>query len=95
MPYGQGHLFGAPRASILSLVVGEGLKLSTVGIAAGLAGALAVTRVMASLLVGVNPTDPVTFATIIGLFVLIAVTASWIPARRASRLDPMTAIREE
>jgi len=50
---------------------------------------------MASLLVGVNPTDPVTFAMIVALFVVIAMTASWIPARRASRLDPMAAIREE
>ena len=88
-------VFGAPRSSILSLVVGEGLKLSAAGIVVGLAGALAITRVMASLLVGVNPTDPVTFAAIVVLFAVIAVTASWVPARRASRLDPMSAIREE
>ena len=50
---------------------------------------------MASLLVGVNPTDPLTFAVIVAMFVVIAMTASWIPARRASRLDPMAAIREE
>lgn len=50
---------------------------------------------MASMLVGVNPTDPITFAAIVMLFGAIAVTASWLPARRASRLDPMTAIREE
>jgi len=88
-------VFGAPRGSILSLVVGEGLKLSAAGIAIGLAGALAITRVMSSMLVGVNATDPLTFAAIVVLFVLIATTASWIPARRASRLDPMAAIREE
>jgi putative ABC transport system permease protein len=92
---GMRMVFGAQRSSILNLVVGEGLKLSAAGIAIGLAGALAITRVMASLLVGVNPTDPVTFAAIIALFALIAVTASWVPARRASRLDPMAAIREE
>jgi putative ABC transport system permease protein len=62
---------------------------------AGVIGALAVTRLMASMLVGINPTDPVTFAAIIALFALIAVAASWLPARRASRLDPMDAIREE
>src|SRR5471032_1357400 len=56
---------------------------------------LAITRVMASMLVGVNPTDPITFAAIVVLFTIIAVTASWLPARRASRLDPMNAIREE
>jgi putative ABC transport system permease protein len=92
---GMRMVFGAPRASILSLVVGEGLKLSAVGVVIGLIGALAITRVMASLLVGVNPTDPVTFAAIVALFGIIAATASWIPARRASRLDPMAAIREE
>ena len=92
---GMRMVFGAPRSSILSLVVGEGLRLSAAGIAIGLAGAFAITRVMASMLVGVNPTDPVTFAAIVVLFGLIAVTASWIPARRASRLDPMAAIREE
>ncbi len=88
-------VFGAPRSSILNLVVGEGLKLSAVGILIGLSGAFAITRVIASLLVGVNPTDPVTFAAIVALFGIVAVTASWIPARRASRLDPMAAIREE
>jgi len=88
-------VFGAPRGSILNLVVGEGLKLSAAGIVIGLAGAFVITRVMASLLVGVNATDPATYAAIVVLFVLIAMTASWIPARRASRLDPMAAIREE
>jgi ABC-type antimicrobial peptide transport system permease subunit len=92
---GMRMVFGAPRSSILSLVVGEGLRLSAAGIVIGLAGAFAITRVMASLLVGVNPTDPITFLAIVILFGLIALTASWIPARRASRLDPMAAIREE
>jgi putative ABC transport system permease protein len=92
---GMRMVFGAPRSSILSLVVGEGLKLSAAGIAIGLAGALAITRVMASLLVGVDATDPATFAAIVVLFTIVAVTASWLPARRASRLDPMAAIREE
>jgi len=92
---GMRMVFGAPRSSILNLVVGEGLKLSAIGTLIGLAGALAITRVMASMLVGVNPTDPLTFAVIVGIFGIIAVTASWIPARRASRLDPMAAIREE
>ena len=92
---GMRMVFGAPRSSILRLVVGEGLKLSAVGIVIGLIGALAVTRVMASLLVGVDPTDPATFAAIVALFGIIAMAASWMPARRASRLDPMAAIREE
>ena len=92
---GMRMVFGAPRSSILALVVGEGLRLGAAGTAVGLFGAFAVTRVMASLLVGVNPTDPLTFAGMVALFGVIAAVASWLPARRASRLDPMHAIREE
>jgi putative ABC transport system permease protein len=88
-------VFGAPRRSILNLVVGEGLRLSAAGTVVGAAGALGVTRLMASLLVGVTPADPMTFAAIVVLFAVVSVTASWLPARRASRLDPMNAIREE
>jgi ABC-type antimicrobial peptide transport system permease subunit len=88
-------VFGAEPGSILGLVVGEGLKLSAGGMAVGLAGALAITRVMASMLVGIQPTDPVTFAGIIVLFAGIALAASWVPAFRASRLDPMVALRED
>ena len=75
--------------------MGEGLRLSVAGMVLGLAGALAVTRVMASMLVGVEPTDPMTFAAIALLFVVIAAGASWLPAWRASRLDPMDALRDE
>ncbi len=92
---GMRMVFGAPRASILHLVVGEGLWLGAVGMATGLVGAFVVTRVMASMPVGVEPTDPATFGGIVLLFTLVAATASWLPARRASRLDPMSAIREE
>jgi putative ABC transport system permease protein len=92
---GMRMVFGAPRASIVNLVVGEGLRLAATGTVLGLAGAFAVTRVMTSMLVGVNPTDPATFGAIVALFTVIAAMASWIPARRASRLDPMNAIREE
>jgi len=92
---GMRMVFGAPRASILGLVVGEGVKLGSAGIVLGLAGALAITRVMASMLVGVGATDPTTFGVILVLFAIIAIAASWIPGRRASRLDPMNAIREK
>ena len=92
---GMRMVFGAPRLSILTLVVGEGLKLSAAGIVVGVAGALAITRVMASILVGVTPTDPITFGAIVVLFAMIALAASWIPALRASGLDPLNAIREE
>ncbi|MBI3494245.1 MAG: ABC transporter permease, partial [Acidobacteria bacterium] len=92
---GMRMVFGAEPGSILGLVVGEGLKLSVGGMVVGLVGALAITRVMASMLIGVQPTDPLTFAAIIVLFALIALAASWVPAFRASRLDPMVALREE
>jgi putative ABC transport system permease protein len=92
---GMRMVFGAPRGSILGLIVTEGLRLSVAGMIVGFAGALAVTRVMTSMLVGVNAADPLTFVAIGCVFSLIAALASWIPARRASRLDPMAAIREE
>jgi putative ABC transport system permease protein len=92
---GMRMVFGAPRGSILRLIVSEGLRLSVAGMIAGFAGALAVTRLMTSMLVGVTAADPLTFVAIASLFSVIAAVASWIPARRASRLDPMAAIREE
>jgi len=92
---GMRMVFGAGRGSIFGLVVGEGLKLAAAGVLVGLAGALAVTRVMASLLVGITPTDPPTFAAITALFFAIAALACWVPAFRASRLEPLDAIREE
>jgi len=87
--------FGASRLSIFKLVVGQGLQLSVIGVLIGLLAALGLTRAMATMLVGVTPTDPVTFGGIAILFVVIAAIASWIPARRASRLDPASALREE
>ena len=92
---GMRMVFGAPRRSILNLIVGEGLKLSAAGIVLGLVAAAMITRVMTSLLVSVSPTDPLTFTAIVVLFVAIAVVASWIPARRAARLDPIVALRED
>jgi predicted permease len=92
---GMRMVFGAPRRSILNLIVGEGLRMSGAGIGVGLIAAAMVTRVMASMLVGVSPTDGTTFIGIVVLFVAITVAASWLPARRASRLDPMNALREE
>jgi len=92
---GMRMVFGAQRGTILQLIVGEGLRLSVAGIGLGLIAAAMVTRVMTTMLVGVTPTDPVTFLAIVVLFVGIAMLASWLPARRASRLDPMNALREE
>ncbi|MFN2565501.1 MAG: ABC transporter permease [Gemmatimonadaceae bacterium] len=87
--------FGAPSRSIFGLMIGEGLKLSGLGVALGLGAAYLLTRVMSSMLVGVEATDPLTFAAIVVLFFVIAATASWVPARRAAGLNPTVALREE
>jgi putative ABC transport system permease protein len=86
---------GAAPARIFRLMVGKGLNLSVIGIVLGAIGAFALTRVLASMLVEVKPTDPVTFVSVAGLFLFIAVLASWIPALRAAGLDPTTALRNE
>jgi ABC-type lipoprotein release transport system permease subunit len=87
--------FGAPPSSIFRLMVGHGLLLSIAGITGGLVAAFALTRVMTSMLVGVAPTDPLTFVSIAIVFLGIAALASWLPARRAARLDPTGALRDE
>ena len=84
---------GAQPADILRLVMGQCLGLTLAGIAAGIAGALALTHVMESLLFQVSTTDPVTFVSVAVLFLLVALAASYIPARRATRIDPMAALR--
>jgi ABC-type antimicrobial peptide transport system permease subunit len=86
---------GAERASILRMIMRQGLELTIAGSIAGLAGALVLTRVMASLLFGVSTTDIVTFATIPLLLILTAMIASYVPARRATRVDPVVALRDE
>ena len=86
---------GAAPSSIFQLVVGQGMRLSTVGIFIGLAAASWLTRAMTSMLVGVKPTDPATFAGIAVLFLVIAAFSSWLPAHRAAGLDPTRALREE
>jgi putative ABC transport system permease protein len=86
---------GAAPASVFRLVVGQGMRLSALGIAAGLIAAFELTRAMTSMLIGVKPTDPITFAAMAVLFFVITAIASWLPARRAARLDPTSALREE
>lgn len=87
--------FGAPASSILGLVVTQGLALAGVGVALGVGAALGLTRVMRALLVGITATDPLTFAAIAVAFLVVAAGACWIPARRAARVDPVVALREE
>ena len=86
---------GAAPSRIFRLMVGKGLSLSAIGIGIGLLAAFALTRVLASMLVEVKPTDPVTFVSVAVLFLVIAFLASWLPAVRAAGLDPTTALRNE
>ena len=87
--------FGATHGSILRLVIGQGMRLSVAGIVVGVVAAIALTRVMASLLVGVTATDPATYTTMAVLFALVASFAAWVPARRAAALNPNMALRDE
>ena len=86
---------GAARGDILKLVIGHGLVLTGAGILIGLVASFALTRVMSTLLYQVSTTDPLTFALSSALFTLVALTASYLPARRATRIDPTSALRSE
>jgi putative ABC transport system permease protein len=84
---------GAQRSDILRLVMGQSFRLALVGVAVGVAGALGLTRLMQSVLFRVSATDPATFAGVVVLFLCVALLASYVPARRATRIDPMKALR--
>jgi len=86
---------GAQRRDVLGMVVGSGLRLAAIGIAIGLAGALLLTRLMQGVLYGVTATDPVTFGGVAVMLLGVATLASWLPARRATRVDPLVALRAE
>jgi len=86
---------GARPNDVLSLVVGQGMRLALVGLVLGILGALLATRLLTRLLYGVSPTDPATFTSIAILIAGVAFVASWLPARRAVRTDPTLALREE
>ena len=86
---------GAQRRDVLGLVVGQGMRLTLIGVGTGAVGALALSRIMRNLLYGVEPTDPFTFLSVSLLLAVVAVFACWLPARRASKVAPMEALRYE
>jgi putative ABC transport system permease protein len=86
---------GAQPADVIRLVVGRGVGLSAAGIVLGLIAAVPLTRLMQQLLFEVTPTDAPSFAAVAAVLLAVAGTASYVPARRATRVDPMTALRQE
>ena len=86
---------GASRADVLKLVLKQGVGLIALGLVIGLGGALAVTRSLATLLFGVRATDPYTFGGVAVVLLVVGLLASYLPARRATKVDPMVALRYE
>jgi predicted permease len=86
---------GAQRRNVLGLVLWQGARLALIGVAIGIAGAAALTRLMSGLLYGVSATDPITFAAVALVLIIVALAACYFPARRATRVDPVSALRYE
>jgi len=86
---------GARRGDVLRMVLGGGLRLTLIGVGLGAVGAAIAGRALGKLLYGITPTDPVTFAAVALLLTVIAAVACYLPARRATRVDPMVALRAE
>ena len=92
---GMRMALGGRREDILRLILGQGTKLALIGVAIGIAAALGLSRFLSSLLYGVKPTDPLTFLGVTIVLVIVVLLASYIPARRAMRVDPVIALRYE
>jgi len=86
---------GAGKGEVLKLIIGQGIKLASIGVAIGLAGALGLTRFLSGLLYGVKPGDPLTLVAVSALLIAVALLASYIPARQAAKIDPMVALKHE
>ena len=86
---------GARRSQVLTMVLREGMRTTIIALAIGLVGAAAATRLLASQLFGVSTVDPVTFAAVPALLAIVALAACYLPARRASRVDPIVALRND
>ena len=86
---------GAEQRDVLRLVLGRALRIVLAGVIVGIAGAAGVTRVLQRFLFGVTPTDPITFAVVTLLLMTVGLIAAWLPARRATRIDPCVALRAE
>ena len=93
--FGVRLAMGAQGSDLLKLVIGQGMKLVAVGLALGLVTSFALTRLIAKLLFGVSTTDPLTFAGTSLLLTAIGVLACWLPARRATQVDPLVALRHD
>jgi ABC-type antimicrobial peptide transport system permease subunit len=86
---------GAQQRDVLRMVLGQGGKMAAVGVTVGLVASFGLTRLMATMLFGVTPTDPFTFGGVAVILLAVVLLACWIPARRAMRVDPMVALRHE
>src|SRR5262245_19144264 len=93
--YGIWMALGADRARLLTMVIRKGAVLATGGVVLGVAGSLAAARFLSTLLVGISATDAWTFAGVAAVLIVVAIAASYLPARRAMRVDPMVALRHE
>src|SRR6185369_16499272 len=93
--FGIRMALGSQTANVLSIVLGEGLKLALAGVAIGIVAAIVLTRLMRGVLFGVSASDPMTYLVVSALLLVVAVVACYVPARRATRVDPLKALRYE